>query len=39
VNVFAIAYPEVERQRFDPVVERRVCGQPQRSTATSNHER
>jgi len=42
VNVFAIAYPEVERQRFDPVVERMEdsfksgggCGQSQRSTAT-----
>jgi hypothetical protein len=36
VNVFAIAYPELERQRFDPVVERMEdnfksgagCGQP-----------
>jgi hypothetical protein len=42
VNVFAIAYPELERQRFDPVVERMEdsfksgggCGQSQRSTAT-----
>ena len=41
VNVFAIAYPELERQRFDPVVERMEdrfksgggCG-PQSSTGT-----